>query len=509
MKGFRRAAIAAAWAWCAIAFAAEGTTPQEYAAYAETARKADAIGNAEARCLAYPDLPGNTWAAGSGSARCAVLRGPMLSLAEINALLDRPDGPAQLDARYRALMEAHFKDPAQREQIFLSMWVFSEFAAAKPIAERWLAAAPESPFARTAMAMVLTHAGWDARGGALIRDTPAASIDAMDRFFAQAIPHLGAALAAEPKLLPACYTLATIGRMSSAELQASALAHCLKYDDASWWIVQEMALDAEPRWGGSLEAMRFTDAYAQARVARNATLAPLTVKQAGYEAARSNDRKQHLEVLKPLALRAPNAPYIKDVGFALIASNDPWAAFARLSQARRYLPDDTIVAGNLAMALGRIGDRPWALRVSKWLVERAPDDTQARLLLAENTWHVEGAAAARPHYELAMRDAAVRESAYASLCRTWVPKAPREEKSASAEWVRAYLQCTDAYTREYPGNGDAWSLRYGILAHLNDPKTADAARRFLATMDAKRWPDHASLAEKLRVALRARGEPLE
>ena len=161
------------------------------------------------------------------------------------------------------------------------------------------------------------------------------------------------------------------------------------------------------------------------------------------------------------------------------------------------------------MALGRIGDRPWALRVSKWLVERAPDDTQARLLLAENTWHVEGAAAARPHYELAMRDAAVRESAYASLCRTWVPKAPTEEKSASAEWVRAYLQCTDAYTREYPGNGDAWSLRYGILAHLNDPKTADAARRFLATMDAKRWPDHASLAEKLRVALRARGEPLE
>ena len=174
MKGFRRAAIAAAWAWCAIAFAAEGTAPQEYAAYAETARKADAIGNAEARCLAYPDLPGNTWAAGSGSARCAVLRGPMLSLAEINALLDRPDGPAQLDARYRALMEAHFKDPAQREQIFLSMWVFSEFAAAKPIAERWLAAAPESPFARTAMGMVLTHAGWDARGGALIRDTPSA-----------------------------------------------------------------------------------------------------------------------------------------------------------------------------------------------------------------------------------------------------------------------------------------------------------------------------------------------
>jgi hypothetical protein len=208
-------------------------------------------------------------------------------------------------------------------------------------------------------------------------------------------------------------------------------------------------------------------------------------------------------------LRAPNAPYIKDVGIALMGSNDPWAAFAWLSQAWRYLPDDFIVAGNLAMALGRIGDRPWALRVSNWLVQRAPDDAQSRMLLAENLWYVDGAAAARPHYELAMRDPAVRESAYASLCRSWLPKAPANAKSMGVDSIKSFLQCTEAYTREYPGNGDAWGLRYGMLAQLNDPKTADAARRFLATMDAKRWPEQAELAEKLRVALRARGEPLE
>ena len=178
------------------------------------------------------------------------------------------------------------------------MWVFAEFAAAKPIAERWLAAAPESPFARTAMGMVLTHAGWDARGGALIRTRrPHRSM----RWIASSRRPFRISRRRSRRNRSCCLPV-TRWRPSGGCLRLnckrvrSRIASSTTI--ASWWIVQEMALDAEPRWGGSLEAMRFTDAYAQARVARNATLAPLTVKQAGYEAARSNDRKQHLEVLK-------------------------------------------------------------------------------------------------------------------------------------------------------------------------------------------------------------------
>ena len=51
------------------ALAAAKQPPAEYAAYVAAVRKADAITDPLQRCLAYPDLPGNTWMPGAAKAR--------------------------------------------------------------------------------------------------------------------------------------------------------------------------------------------------------------------------------------------------------------------------------------------------------------------------------------------------------------------------------------------------------------------------------------------------------
>ena len=79
--------------------AAGATPPPAYAEHVAALRKADAIRDPLQRCLAYPDLPGNTWAPGVAKARCIMfLTPPVYTLDSLEKALAQPGGATTVDA---------------------------------------------------------------------------------------------------------------------------------------------------------------------------------------------------------------------------------------------------------------------------------------------------------------------------------------------------------------------------------------------------------------------------
>lgn len=480
----------------APALAAEAP-PAQYADYVAAVRKADAISDPLQRCLAYPDLPGNTWAPGLARARCTMfLTPPPFTVDQVEQTLAQPSGAATLDARFRELLEAHYTVPAQREQVFTAFWVFrgGDRDKAERVARAWLAASPDSPFARTALGHVLASRGWEARGSKYAQDTPEEDLERMSGFFVDATREYAAALEAEPKLLPACVGLMSIGRQSSDVVQAVATQRCMEADPASYYVVDELMTAAEPRWGGSPERMRSMAAYAQAHAKDNPVLAVFAFHHAWYDIDRADDGDpQALAVLEPAAAIVPNAAYMRAVGGAYLRKDDYWKAFVHLSQALRFSPDIAQESRWRAYVLFMLGEPEWARADAERAVRLDPDSGHAHRMLADILRDTVGPDAARPHYARAMEEPKLRENAFLSLCGVWIDGRHRSEAA----------RCVDDLLREYPDNGEGWRQRLVVLGP-NATGSVEAMKRFLETHDPERWPRHAAVAEGVRKLLAAK-----
>ncbi|HZV22923.1 MAG TPA: hypothetical protein VFF93_04075, partial [Luteimonas sp.] len=425
IRHLQLAACAAIGLATAQAFAAKPSPPPSaYAEYVNAVRKADAIPDARERCLAYPDLPGNQWAPGVAKARCLMfLTPPVYTLDSLEKALAQADGAKTVDARFQRLLDEHFTVPDQREQVFIGFFIFNDddHDKAERIARAWLAASPDSPFARTALAAVLENRGWDARGSKFIRETPAEDVRRMEAYFVEAAKLYADALKSDPKLLPACHGLMSIGRQSSDAIQAGASKACMDVDPASYYVVDEMMTAAEPRWGGSEEAMRAVAAYAQARVKDNPVLAVFAFHHAYYAAERADDRDaQRLAVLEPAVALVPNAAYLHSVGGAYLRKDDNWKAFVLLSQALRFAPGNAVTYRWRGYALYDLGETKWARADAERAVELDPKDAYAQRLLADLLRDSLDDDGARPHYALAMQEPELRQNAYVEYCATWL-----------------------------------------------------------------------------------------
>ena len=256
--------------------------PPEYRQFMDAARNAEAINDPLQRCLAYPDLPGNTWTPGMARKASEFFDTPSpISLGAIDLMLQARGGAKQVDALYRKELDASFH--GEHDRVFRA---FSPFGSccidnAERTARAWLAASPDSPYARTALGLVLAERGWKARGTALARATPASNFVQMQAFFDGAIAQFDAALKAEPRMLPACSKMISIGAQTSGELQARGISRCLEADPASYYVVAQMASAAEPKWGGSPAQMRAVADYAQSQMRVNPMLALLSIAPQG------------------------------------------------------------------------------------------------------------------------------------------------------------------------------------------------------------------------------------
>ncbi len=479
------------------AHAAARQPPAEYAVYIAAMRKADAITDPLQRCLAYPDLPGNTWPAGAAKARCTMFLTPVrYTLDQIDATLEKPGGAAELESAFNALLDAHFKEPAQREQLSVGLRVFrgNDLDKAERIARAWRAAAPDSAFARVALGHVLSRRGWDARGGDYASRTAPEKLKKMGEYFVKAAKEYQAALEGTSRLLPACEGLMAIGRNISDNLQTYATERCLYIDPTSYYVVDELMNAAEPRWGGSEDGMKRVAAYAQEKAAINPVLSVFASNDAYYRISRMADGDaESIAVLEPAALQVPNAAYLRMVGGAYLRRDDAWKALAYLSQALRFMPDYAQESRFRAAVLRHLGESKWARADAERAARLEPANGHAQQLLGNIVRELDGPEAALPHFKRAMDDADTREYAFNDYCGSLIDTKRRDEAS----------KCVDDLLAAYPANPEGWRQRLVIIG-FDAPGSMEAMERFVALNDPKRWRYHASVADGVRKVLAAR-----
>ncbi|GAB3383905.1 hypothetical protein [Lysobacter fragariae] len=451
-------------------------TPKDFAQYLTSVLKAETLKDPKERCLAYPELPGNEWPKEMVDRLCALVA-PEGSLEELDTVLKQPGGGAELDRRYAALLEAHYANPMQKDRIFRAYDIFDTSPLAAAVAEEWVRQSPDSAYARTARAWQLIDSGWEARGGQFMRETPQDKVRRMDEFFGRSIPDLDFALKHNPKLLPACERLISVGASSSALAQRVGTELCLKADPASYRVMGSLVWATQPKWGGSQEEMRALVAMARAHEGDNPALAALRNAQAGYDAA--NDRAEgHFARSAPVLERAVliSPGYLQTTSRALINLKRSSDAFVYASQATRFDPRDGDAYYDRATALRRMGAYELAIEDAKRSRSLKKEHGWASLELARSLDVLQRYKEAREYAIEAMDDAETRGDGNEILCRSY--------------WFTHELdkmaECTEKLVVDFPGNDEAWRLRAVAYKDSGNPKMYDAVDDFLGHADPKR-----------------------
>lgn len=451
--------LAAPWARAAGA-TGPSPMPEELRDYFAQAMAAEKLDDPVARCRAYPDLPGNAWPANAGPGRCMLQQPLALSLAEMERLLDGPGGAAALDARLKALLEAHHEDPEQREQIFNAYYQIGTDERSGRLVTRWLRAAPDSAFAQAAMGRYRAGQGWEARGGAYMADTSKAQQRRMGQHFAAAVPLLVRAMEAEPMLSPACTELAAIGRQSSDALQRMALGQCLERDPLSFYVVRELAIASMPKWGGSMQGMEAAAGYIHEHGARNPSLYVQLGQLLSYEGTQGKTYKEARGAYEEAAHVSPDAEILEGAARGQDEEHR-WRALMYLSQALRFQPGKTRLRDLRATWWLNQQQWSWAELDLAWLVETGAADARIHHNLGTALLQQNRYSEAQEHYRaaLAMPDTP-------GDTQVWLCAAVVYDRSATVE--HEMRECTARLLAEQPRNPQYWGWRFAALAFLED-----------------------------------------
>ena len=450
-------------------------SPDGYRTYFAAVLTAEVPQDPVQRCLAYPPLPGNDWPTSMVEALCALvpLQG---SLGELEKVLKQHGGGAELDRRYAALLEANYAGPSQKDHIFRAYDIFDETAHAAAVAQEWVRQSPESAFARTARAWQLVESGWHARGAKYARETSQEKLGAIEGYFARAIPDLAFALKQNPKLIPACERLISIGANSNDQMQAIGTNVCLKEDPASYRVMRSLLWAAQPKWGGSQEQMRAFVAIARAHETDNPALAALRNYQAGYEAAEDRADNRFARTAPMLERVSRISPgYLQETSHAMVNLDRPLDAFVYASQAIRFKPDDADAYYDRANALLALHEFGLAFDDANQSKALSNDNGWPEIELTESLNGLKRYLEAREHAILAMSHPATRQLGNEALCRSY--------------WFTHELDtmasCTEKLVVDFPGSDEAWRLRAVAYKDAINPKMYDAVDDFLQRAEPK------------------------
>lgn len=336
--------------------------PEELHRHFEAVFAAERIADPLQRCLAYPDLPGNAWPEGAAAAYCErIFHQGGLALDEFERMLDQPDGASAVEARLAALLDAHFEDPAQRDRIHEFFFQFDADERSGQLATRWMRAAPDSPFAMTALASHRAAMAWDARGAAFIKDTSSQQLKRMEQLMLAAIPLLHEALAREPRLAPACRELAALGRSASGELQWQALDHCVKLKPDSFYVAREMLFAALPKWGGADAAIDVVLDHIREHAPGNPALHALSAR-AQWERAWEGGAADAGALLAAARI----GPEL-DVLFDAASGTEAWERAVHLTQYIRFQPHIREARHERYAVMWQIEQWDWVMVDLEWL----------------------------------------------------------------------------------------------------------------------------------------------
>ena len=174
----------------------------------------------------------------------------------VRDLIDRHDFAA-LDALFRDLQERFLRDVKDETDLWVALETFD--TAAPEVGEAlaaWIAAAPQSAFARLARAQYRLRAAADRRGMRFAKDTPKQQLEEMSTILAESVADARAALERNARLAAAYGPLINAAQMKDGldkcgEVSRAALALA----PASYRLRTASMACLVPRWGGSYEMM--------------------------------------------------------------------------------------------------------------------------------------------------------------------------------------------------------------------------------------------------------------
>lgn len=192
---------------------------------------------------------------------------------QILSLLEKQDFDG-LERLLGGLQAAAEKDIAEEEK---ADFAFRTFMTTRPgveaLVQKWAAARPKSYAAQLAAGWYFLNLGLERRGEAYSDETSKGQFAGMEAAFEQAVPHLKAALALNPKPTGAYDALINIAMFQGQdEREAALLRKGLEVAPASYRIRRAHMQALLPRWGGRYEAMRQFAAQSQAYAAQSPKL---------------------------------------------------------------------------------------------------------------------------------------------------------------------------------------------------------------------------------------------
>ena len=437
----------------------------EIAAHLQQVEAADSIEDPEARCLAYPDLRNMRWPAGVVAARCAMQRSPRYSAAELSSKLASPEGRAEVSQSFDALLDAHYSDSGQREQIFLAIEPFKSHQSLGEFVAQWVRDEPENHWAQLAQGARLKGAAQDSRGTGYIRETPEADLRAASERARQAIPYLERALVLEPRLSPACVVQIEAMRLAGGMPARHVADRCREIDPVSYHVVMA--------WWPLAET-----AEVEAHIARygkqNALLPGIRTVIAGrhFDTLPQGAMPNAIEPMLDALRHGPNARMLNAVSAGFNELGRPDLGMMFLSQAVRF--DMGYSHYRFIRAFQNQVARPaWAVVDFERLLEVHPGQPDYVRMLRELRGELEKA-------ERASRPPTAEELELAEFVRACGKFAYKVLWASDDELaVDPMKDCGDEVIERWPGEAEAWRVRADVLHQHKRPGFEEAARKYL------------------------------
>lgn len=483
---FAIAALLLAWAGVshatapAKAAAPFAAAPPALRAFFVAAKAADAIADPLARCMAFPDLPGNHWPAGLGEAHCHLAFDPAITLDVVKTYLARKDY-AGLDALFQADLDKHFSKEHFRETIHRDFDGFDGSPESNRLTKLWLDNAPDSAFALAARGSHLGNEAWNERGGKWASETRDSSIERMSLLASMAIDLLRKSVEREPRLIHSYVRLINLGMVDSrSDVLQWAFEQGEALDPGCRHLTLVKMISLEPRWDGD-KRYRDMTAYA-ARIAPYQDRRPLVANtlsviesdQASGVFAK-DQFKEKIALLKPVTLRSSYFDVYRTLGMSMAYSNDPdrWAELMYLLELYRFDQEDVKATPEVGRILSLVNELDWAETVLAQAVKEHPNEAYAQVLFAGVAFDMAHYAKAEAAYRAALKDPETRRDAIEGLTAVM-------GKTGKDAETRRYA---GLLTAEYPDYGRGWRLLAAALGKSDRAGTIAALEKFVQTAD--------------------------
>jgi tetratricopeptide (TPR) repeat protein len=325
--------------------------------YAAQIRKLDSEQDRLEHCLNYPDPPNVHWQRSVVAALCHHTFDSLVTLDQIADMLKKhhSDEVNSIFASYRQAQRSG-KQPDVLDVAFDR--TFSDACkCARDAADAWLAASPHSAYALAASGIQYAMAAGVARGTKYANETPPENFARMHVLDAKADADLRKALSIDPGLMPAISQEAILAMREGRRNEALMwLSKGLQRDPENFHLNDIIAMNAMPRWGGSVPELN----QAKARALRNADRNPMLVlvaSEVDVYLQECDDCTMTMRDFESTMMDAPILSSLRQAGVRAVEGHNFPVGVIYLSELLRFSPTSELWARtNRGIAWTFIGD---------------------------------------------------------------------------------------------------------------------------------------------------------